>query len=517
MNRDTQLEVLQTTDIWDVIIIGGGATGLGIALDAASRGLKTLCIEKNDFAKGTSSRSTKLLHGGVRYLAQGNIRLVQSALHERDIILRNAPHIAKTLQFIIPALKWYDKLFYGFGLKIYDILSGKYTIGKTGLLNKKETLAALPNLKPHRLNGGIAYTDGQFDDARLAINIAQTALHFGATVINYLVANKILKVNNVCCGVETFDSINNESYTLNAKHIINATGVFVDDIMELDDAQHKKVVAPSQGVHIVIDKHFFEGDTALMIPKTKDGRVLFAIPWQGKIVVGTTDTKVPKVQEEPRALQQEIDFIIDHFNLYCVKQITTKDVLAVYVGLRPLIKKRDVKKTSELSRDHTILVSKSQLITITGGKWTTYRKMAEDVVNKLYELEHLPIVPCRTKTIKMDAASADFEENKNLQRYGKNSAEIIKIQNENASMQQLIHPNFNFTLAELYWCAKNEMVETVEDLLSRRIRILFLNAHAAIEAAPLVALHLAKIKNKNEAWQTEQINSFTTLAKQYIL
>jgi glycerol-3-phosphate dehydrogenase len=517
MNRLDQLQNITKTTCWDLVIIGGGATGLGIAVDAANRGLKVLLLEKYDFAKGTSSRSTKLLHGGVRYLAQGNIKLVKSALKERGLLLQNAPHLAQAITFVIPAIRWYDKYFYGIGLVLYDFLAGKLGIGKTKFTSTKKINNHLPTLNTIQINGGVLYKDGQFDDARFAVNLAQTAINLGATVINYANVTSFLKEDKIINGVCFEDTINQKKFFIKAKVVINATGVFVEKVLALDEVNAKKILSPSQGVHLVVDNKFFSGSNALMIPKTKDGRVLFAVPWHNKVVIGTTDTLINTISDEPKALKQEIDFIIDHFNMYNKNTITKKDVLSVFVGLRPLIKKQDVKSTASLNRDHTILLSKSQLITITGGKWTTYRKMAADVVDKAFTLLPNAYVSCTTELLHLHGYTTTFNTNEVLHNYGIDAEEIEKLMLHNETLKEKIHPNYGFTLAQVVWAVHNEMAVTVEDVLARRIRLLFLDAKAALEAAPKVATAMASYLQKDKDWECQQLENFNKIAKNYLL
>ncbi len=489
------LQQLAETNEWDIVIIGGGATGLGSALDAASRGYKTLLIEQFDFGKGTSSRSTKLIHGGVRYLAQGNIKLVMEALRERGYLLNNAPHLTTVSAFVVPAYSWFDKWFYGIGLKVYDVLSGKLSIGKTKLLNKKETVEQLPGINAKKLSGGILYYDGQFDDTRLAVELAITAGLHGATILNYCKAASLQKTDNKITGVLMEDTVNGKSYTAKAKVIINATGVFTDAVMQMDEPDEDKMVAPSQGIHLVIDKHFFPGTNAMMIPKTDDGRVLFAVPWHNKVVLGTTDTPVSAIETDPVPLEEEIEFVLHHANLYLEKNINRSDVSSMFAGLRPLVKKKGAKNTSMLSRDHTIIVSKAGLVTVTGGKWTTYRRMAEDAVNNAVFVAKLPKKECVTRNLPIG-----------------NETAYVKDKGDN-----FIHASFGFTQKDIQWFVEKEMAITIEDILARRTRLLFLDAKAAIEVAPSVAKIMADIMNKDEEWINEQVQIFTELAQKYCL
>lgn len=496
MNRDVMLQQMRAVEEWDIVIIGGGATGLGTALDASSRGYKTLLLEQYDFGKGTSSRSTKLVHGGVRYLAQGNIKLVREALQERGYLLKNAAHITATAAFVVPVYSWFEKIYYGAGLKIYDLLSGKLTLGKTKILNKAEAKKYLPGINDKKLKGGILYYDGQFDDTRLATDIAATASEYGAVLLNYCCVTGLLKPGKKIEGVSFTDTINGNEITVKTKAVINATGVFTDAILKLDEPENPELVTPSQGIHLVIEKKFFPGNASMMIPKTTDGRVLFAVPWHNSVVLGTTDTPVEHVSIEPRPLEEEIEFILEHANLYLENNINRSDVKSVFVGLRPLVKKQGSKSTALLSRDHTIIVSKSNLVTITGGKWTTYRKMAEDALDNAVFVAKLRKAKCLTKEIKIAA---------HLPAYKNESGEIF------------IHESFNINEAQIKWFVENEMAATVEDILARRTRILFLDAVAAKEAAPFVAKVMAGLLKQNQEWIEEQVNAFVKLANQYCL
>jgi glycerol-3-phosphate dehydrogenase len=517
MNRSHFIQQLETIPQWDVLIIGGGATGLGIAMDAASRGYNTLLLERNDFACGTSSRSTKLVHGGVRYLAQGDIALVRHALRERGLLLRNAPHVCHKLAFVLPVYSWWRKLYYGLGLKVYDILSGKLSLGATKFLSSKKVMEYLPSASAKGLKGGVLYYDGQFDDARLAVNMAQTAVEHGAAVINHITVTAVQKQAGRVNGVTAVDAVTGRAYSVAAKTVINATGVFADAVMNMDAENHANLVMPSQGAHLVVDKKFFPGGKALMIPKTDDGRVLFAIPWNGKAVLGTTDTPVPETVEEPRALEEEISFIINHFNRYTTAAITRNDVLSVFTGLRPLVKKKDIKKTSALSRDHTIMISASGMVTITGGKWTTWRKMAKDALDKTIAAAGWPFQPCRTETIAIHGCTAEPAEREYLSIYGSDAEHIERLERENPALGERLHPSYPFTRAQVVWAVREEMALTVEDVLSRRLRLLLLDARAAMEAAPETARLMAAELNADEHWSQEQVHKFNTLAKKYVL
>jgi glycerol-3-phosphate dehydrogenase len=504
---------------WDIIVVGGGATGLGTALDAASRGYQTLLLEQADFAKGTSSRSTKLVHGGVRYLAQGNIGLVREALYERGLLLKNAPHLVKNLSFIIPNYHWWEGVFYTVGLGIYDLLAGKLSFGRTKHISKKELLNRLPGTESKGLYGGVVYHDGQFDDSRLAINLAQTALEQGATMLNYFrVTGLVKKGNGTISGVLTTDLETGMTYQLKAKAVINATGVFVDDLLQMDKPEKKPLVRSSQGVHLVIERSFMPAHDALMIPKTDDGRVLFVVPWHDKLVVGTTDTPLDKHSLEPVALEAEIEFILNTAAKYLTKAPTRKDVLSVFAGLRPLAAPEGgSSKTKEISRSHKLIVSESGLITITGGKWTTYRKMAEDTIDKAIQIAGLIPQACKTKDLPIHGSTEVIDWDDHLYVYGSDRDKVLSLVNENSGWGSKLHPKYDYLQVEVIWAVRYEMARTVEDVLARRVRLLFLDAQAAREAASIVASLMGGELKKDTSWQKEQVEAFNNLAKTYLL
>ena len=501
---------------WDFIIIGGGATGLGTALDAASRGFKTLLVEQADFAKGTSSRSTKLVHGGVRYLAQGDIGLVKHALKERGLLQQNARHLVEKEEFLIPCYNWFSVVKYLTGLTLYDWLAGKYSFGKSKFFTKKETLTMMPGIKEQGLKGSIRYYDGKFDDARLAINIAQTAIEKGASLLNYTKVTGLLKSGDTVTGIETEDTITGAKATYNGKIVINATGVFVDDILHMNNPDTEKMVRPSQGVHVVLSKSFLNSQSALMIPKTADGRVLFAVPWHEHLLVGTTDTPLNAHSLEPRALKEEVDFIMDTAAIYFSRKPLEKDILSVFSGLRPLAAPThaDTNSTKEISRDHKLVVSAKGLITITGGKWTTYRLMAEETVNLAITQAGLNPKACVTQNLSIHGNTANAG-NDHLAIYGSDRDNIEALIQQNPGLEKPLHPSFPFIEAEVVWSARNEMAETVEDILSRRLRVLFIDAQAAKDMAPRVASLLSKELSADENWETDQIETFNKLADGY--
>ena len=492
MDRELNLRrVAERNEPWDVVVIGGGATGAGCALDAASRRLSVLLLEQHDFGKGTSSRSTKLIHGGVRYLRQGNISLVRESLRERGLLLKNAPHVVHKLEFVIPCYSLWQKAFYGVGMKIYDSLAGKSSIGRSQVLSRDEVLERLPNIESKGLKGGVLFYDGQFDDTRLLIDILQTAETHGAVVLNYARVSSLMKdEHGDVCGVEFDDVETKRSFPVRAKTVINATGAFSSAIQRMSEPAARSIVTYSQGVHIVLDRKFMACDSALMIPKTTDGRVLFCIPWHGHILVGTTDTPVESPALEPRALEREINFILETVSPYLSTNPTRNDIKSVFAGIRPLIKSGS-KKTSSLSRGHELFVDTSGLITITGGKWTTFRRMAEDAVDKAMEIGRLE----KRKCITFDLPILPPEKLNNRER---------------------LHSELEVTGADFLRAVKNEMARTVEDVLSRRTRVLFLDANAAIELAPKVARMMAEEFGRDEAWIDQQIQEFRSVAGGYL-
>lgn len=519
MNRTQFINTLnEQNKFWDVVIIGGGATGLGCAVDAASRGYSTVLLDMHDFAKGTSSRSTKLVHGGVRYLQQGDVSLVIEALKERGLLIQNAPHLVSHQSFIVPSYKWWSGPFYGVGMKVYDVLAGKLNIKKSKNLSEKETLEKIPTLETDGLLGGTMYYDGQFDDARLALNLAQTAADHNALPINYMKVTNLLKNSTgLVTGVEALDMIDGESHKINARVVINATGIFTDSIMKMDNEDHSNIIQCAQGIHLVLDKEFLPGDAAIMVPHTDDGRVLFAVPWHGKALVGTTDTPIDKPDLEPRALEEEIEFVLRHAARYLSKDPTREDVKSVFAGLRPLVKPDESKSTSQISRSHHLQVNESGLVTITGGKWTTYRKMAEDTIDQAVLVAGLQEKPCVTEDLRIHGWLKNVDMNNHLHVYGSDRVGIDQLKEENPELGEQIHPDLPYIKAEIIWAIRNEMAITIDDVLSRRTRMLLLNAQAALESAELVAEYLAQELDKDQAWVKQEVAEFNALAKEYTL
>lgn len=517
-DRNKQLgKLADNTFEWDIIVIGGGATGLGIALDAVARGYRALLLEQADFAKGTSSRSTKLVHGGVRYLAQGDVKLVREASIERGLLHQNAPHLVKNQTFIVPVYSFWDKLKYTIGLKLYDRIAGKLRLGPSVFIPRREALEKMPGIKEKGLKGGVLYHDGQFDDSRLAINLAQTILESGGSAINYVRVTGLLKneKGNITT-VLAEDVETKKAFQLKTKAVVNATGVFVDDILMMDKPGSAKTICVSQGVHIVLDKEFYPAADALMIPKTSDGRVLFAVPWHDKVVVGTTDTPVEEASLEPQALEKEITFILETAGSYLDKKPQRSDVLSVFAGLRPLAApQKGEQKTKEISRSHKIIVSPSHLFTILGGKWTTYRKMGEDMVNRIEKDLHWQHHAPATANLPIHGYENNINWKDPLYFYGSDARLIYQQMNGDAN--EWISEALRIHKTQISWAVEHEMARTIEDFLSRRTRALLLDARESLRIAPQVAAIMAKALGRDQDWINKQVASFNQLAEQYIL
>lgn len=518
MNRDASYAAIRDRrDPWDLVIIGGGATGLGTAVDAASRGYDVVLFEQSDFAKGTSSRSTKLVHGGVRYLQQGNVSLVMEALLERGRLLENAPHLVSDLAFIVPSYEWWESPFYGIGLKVYDLLAGQYGFGRSKHLSRKQVVEEIPSIQTEGLRGGTRYFDGQFDDARLAVSLARTAAEHGAVLANYTTVVALEKdAGGVARGVRVRDEETGEEIEVPGRVVVNATGPQADIVRRMDHADADPIVTPSQGVHIVLDRSFIPRDSAIMVPHTDDGRVMFAIPWHDVAVIGTTDTPIQDISLEPVPFDHEVDFILETANRYLSRPASRDDILSVFAGIRPLVRAGGSGSTASLSRDHTILIDPdSGLLTVVGGKWTTYRKMAEDVVNQASVLAELQPAPCVTESLRIHGHHPDPESFGRLAYYGTDAESIRALAvGEDA---EPVHPRLALTGAEIAWGCRHEMARTVDDVLSRRSRSLLFDARAASEAADRVARRMAVELERDDDWIATQVASFQTLATNYLV
>jgi len=520
MKRELMLQTLAAfNDPWDIVIIGGGATGMGTAVDSASRGFRTLLLEQNDFGKGTSSRSTKLVHGGVRYMAQGNISLVYEGLRERGLMLRNAPHIVRNQKFIIPAYTWWDIILYTIGLNFYDLLSGKLSFGRSRFMSRSKTIEALPALNKNGLKGGILYHDGQFDDTRMLVSLANTCTDQGGTVINYMKVTGLIKENNKITGLKVTDTEDNKDYTIRAKAVINAAGVFADGIIQLDAPGTNRQIRPSQGIHIVLDREFLKSDHALMVPKTSDGRVLFALPWYNRVVIGTTDTILDKVTLEPRALKQEINFIVGTTGQYLDRRPSEEDILCIFAGLRPLAAPQgEGKRTKDISRRHKVTVSPSGLITIVGGKWTSYRRMAEDAVNEAIKTRQLPLKKSFTSAMHIHGFDDSILAGANpFSPYGSDLSNLDKIEDGSEDFKGYLSEKLQIKKSQIIWAVREEMARTVEDALARRTRALFLDARESMRIAPETARLMAKELCYGEEWIMSQLTEYNELAKGYLI
>ncbi len=516
--RTARLRAVDQTPQWDVLVIGGGATGLGAAVEAASRGYRTLLVERDDFAKGTSSRSTKLVHGGVRYLEQYNINLVLDALKERGYMLRNAPHLVHKLGFVVPLYTWAGVPYYGFGLKMYELMSGRLSFGKSLLLSPAETVARLPTVNREGLKGGILYQDGQFDDSRYAISLMRTLEDLGGTAINYVDAVGLLERNGRIEGVQLRDTETGTEFDALARVVINATGVFLDQVLQMDTGAVAPTLSISQGSHFVLRPDFLPSADALMVPKTADGRVLFAIPWHKHLLVGTTDVPVPSSAPDPLATKGETEFLIDHVRQYMGRAIQPSDVLSVWSGLRPLLGDGSA-NTSKLSRDHKVLVSAAGLVTVTGGKWTTYRKMGEDAINRAATVAGFLAAPSRTSTLPLHGwiePGSQSSVAESDQVYGSDLPHLTALGDTSPALNDRLHPDLPYRKREILWAIREEQARTVEDILARRTRALFLNARAALDAAQEVSHLMAAELGRDEAARTKDLAAFVRVAAGYI-
>lgn len=515
MNRDQMLQRLQAQTSWDLVVLGGGATGLGTALDSASRGLRTLLLEQDDFCKGTSSRSTKLIHGGLRYLRQGNVSLVRDALRERGRLMRNAPHVVKPLGLILPCFRWWERSYYRVGVKLYDLLAGSRGISRSRAVTSRQVAALAPTLESRSLKGGVLFYDGQFDDARLAVSLLKTAAEQGACLVNYARGRALNHRNGRLAGVLVQDILTGQELEVEAKTLINATGVFVDDVRRLDDSGSEPMVVASQGAHLVLDRSFLPGPAGVLIPKTSDGRVIFFLPWKGVTLVGTTDLPVQQRPLEPRPMREEIDFLLEHSSRYLSRSPRRQDVLSAFAGLRPLVASGSTRNTSALARDHTLVVSPSGMVTITGGKWTTYRKMAEDAVDEAVRQAGLEQRPSLTARLPLHGCGASPDES-DWPDYGSDAEMMKQLVENDPILNQPIHPELPIRAVELVWAVRQEMACRLEDALSRRTRALLLNARAAIESAPAAARLMAQELGRSPRWEQEEVERFRAMAAGYL-
>lgn len=520
MNRNILLgRAIEEDKVWDVVVVGGGATGLGVAVDAVTRGYSVLLLEAEDFAKSTSSRSTKLVHGGVRYLQNGDVFLVLEALRERGRMKANAPHLVKDQAFVISNYRRWDNILYFCGLTLYDILSFGFGYGRSRFIKKDTVARYLPVSVKKGLKGGIVYHDGQFDDSRMAVNLAQTCVDHGGVVLNHAPVTAVLHdAAGQAAGVRFADAETGREFEAKARCVVNAAGIFVDKVMTMDKPGHDDMIVPSQGAHIVLDRKFLQSDYAVMVPKTSDGRVLFAVPWHDKVVVGTTDIVVPTPETEPRPLREEIDFILGTAELYMDPAPTYADIESIFAGQRPLAApKKEGKSSKELSRGHKIIVSDNKMVTITGGKWTSYRLMAEDTIDRAIKLGLLQAKECVTKKLHIHGYRPDPDLTNHFYVYGSDEAAVVGLIEENPALGEKLSPKYGYTGAEVVWAVREEMARTVEDVLARRVRLLFLDAREAARVAPRVAELIAGELGYGQGWIDAQVKEFSALAARYIV
>jgi glycerol-3-phosphate dehydrogenase len=518
MKREEMIQKLKMNqDEFDFVIIGGGATGVGIALEASSRGYSVVLLEKSDFTKSTSSKSTKLVHGGVRYLAQGDVALVREAVVERGLLSKNAPHLVKNQSFIIPTHGLFDEVQYTVGLTLYDMLAGKLSLGRSKRIPKRKTLERISTINPNKISAGVEYHDGQFDDSRLAINVLQSSVEKGAIVLNYFPVESLLKnKNGKLEGVIAKDLETNNEFEIKGKQIINATGVFADDVLQMDTPTAKKTIAPSQGVHLVLDRSFLPGNDAIMIPKTDDGRVLFLVPWHNEVVVGTTDTPIKEESLEPIALDEEVEFILETASRYLTKKPKREDVLSVFAGLRPLAAVKEGKKTKEISRSHKIIRNDSGLLTMIGGKWTTFRKMAEDIVDATEKYNSWNRTSTKTKNLKIHGYKENVNLNDPMYFYGTDKEKIESLGSE-LDDNSMLDEKMQVNRAQVIWAVQEEMARTVEDVLARRTRCQLRDARTSMNMAEKVADIMANELGKDDNWKKEQVAAYNNVTSNYIL
>ncbi len=512
--RDAQLTRLAGEGPFELLVVGGGATGAGIAVDAASRGYRVALCEQSDFGKGTSSRSTKLVHGGVRYLERGDVRLVREALYERGLLIRNAPHLVYSLPTVVPFYRWWEPPYYRIGLMAYDLLAGRLGLGRSKRLSRRETIEALPTIRQEGLRGGVCYFDGGFDDARLLINLIQTAVDHGAVCVNHTRVERFLREDGRLTGVEAVDMEAGTKIEVRARVVVNAGGPYGDTVRRLADPDAEAWIQPSQGVHLVLDKSFLAGEAALIVPKTSDGRVVFAIPWHSRTLVGTTDTGLDQTPLEPRPLRNEIDYLLETINGVLAKEVSDADIRSVFAGIRPLARSDGAQATSKLGRDHAVRVDEAGLVTMLGGKWTTYRRMAEDCVDRCAEQAGLPKAPCRTKTLPIRSPAKGVPAT-GFSHYGADSEAVADLVRSEASLGEPLDRELPHTVGEALWAIRCEMARTVEDVLSRRLRVLVVDAEAARRAAPRVAELLAQELGRDSAWVSEELERFNRLVDGY--
>jgi glycerol-3-phosphate dehydrogenase len=533
-DRNVNLEALRSGDRYDLLVVGGGATGSGVALDAATRGLKVALVERDDFGAGTSSRSTKLIHGGVRYLEKAvkefdrsQFNLVRDALKERAVLLQIAPHLCQPLPLVTPLYNWLQVPYYTTGLKMYDWLAGRAKLQPSRFIDAREALERFPMLKAEGLRGGVMYYDGQFDDARMNVTLALTASDQGADVANHVAVTGLVKEGGTIVGVELEDRLLGERFEVASTVVVNATGPFADGLRTMDDPRAPTMLTASSGAHIVLDAAFSPPGTGLLIPETDDGRVLFLLPWMGATLIGTTDNPAA-ITQHPKATEDDIAYILRHVERYFSIPVDRSDVRAAWSGLRPLVSDPGAADTARLSRDHVLNVSDSGLLTIAGGKWTTYRKMALDTVDYAASLGGLdPKGPSRTERLKLVGAETfnGREAGELQERFGLSAdvaSHLARAYGDRAvSVAELAASGLGAPLAEGYpylqaeavYGAREEFAQSTVDVLARRARLGFLDREAVLAAAPVVSALLAG----ELGWSDERALSDRTEAIAYFV
>ncbi|KAH8283525.1 hypothetical protein KR018_004947, partial [Drosophila ironensis] len=539
--RPQQIKSLMGDQDFDVLIIGGGATGAGCALDSVTRGLKTALVEQDDFASGTSSRSTKLIHGGVRYLQKAILgldfeqyRMVKEALQERATMLESAPHLTHALPIMLPVYTWWQVPYYWVGIKCYDLVAGDRNVKSSYYLSKKDALELFPMLKKDKLCGAIVYYDGQQDDARMCLAVALTAARYGATVCNHVEVKELLKKDDgsgkqVLCGAKVKDHISGKEFTVKAKCIINAAGPFTDNIRKMDDPITKNICSPSSGVHIVLPGYYSPDQMGLLDPSTSDGRVIFFLPWKGHTIAGTTDVPC-KVNRTPIPTGKEIQFILNEVRKYLDMEVRSGDVLSAWSGIRPLVSDPNKHDTQSLARNHIVHVSPSNLVTIAGGKWTTYRVMAEHTIDAAIKACDLTPKHRHTMTtsLKIEGAQGwtptmyirlvqdcglECEVAQHLAKsYGDRAFAVSKMASLTGKRWPIIgnriHPEFPYIDAEIRYGVR-EYACTAVDMIARRLRLAFLNVQAAQEALPLIVDIMGEELNWSKDKKERQIKAAT--------
>jgi len=515
LSRDAMLDRAMELRPWHVIVVGGGCTGIATALDASARGYRTLLVERGDFTGGTSSRSTKLIHGGVRYLRQGCVQMVYRALGERWRLRRNAPHLVRSLSLVVPAYRWWEQPWYGAGLKVYDALAAGRGLGRSRLLSRRKCLNRLSTLRERGLRGGVLFHDGQFDDSRLGWALVRTAANLGCVPLNYAEVTGLVESSGAIRGVRVRDRLGGAEWVARGAVVVNATGPFADALRAMDEPGPGPGVVLSRGAHIVVSSAFLPGETALLVPSTDDGRVLFAIPWHGHVVIGTTDVPVANASREPVPGDEEVDYLLDHAGRYLARPPGRADIRSAWAGLRALVPEGSGENTAALSRDHRVSVSRRRLVTVAGGKWTTCRRVGRDTVDMAADAGGLSSAQPVTANLRLYGYTTRRDLLDPWRVYGAQADSVRDMRDEDPRLGELMHPGLPYRLGQAAWAARHEMAVRVEDVLARRTRALFLNAKAAAGAASGVARVMAAELGRGDDWVAAEVRAFQELAEGY--